>query len=62
MAASSDKQKLRDQFFQKLAEATLPLQKNPDPEVALESLIDASQLLTEHLRRQLEELRQEQAE
>jgi hypothetical protein len=53
---------LRDQFYQVLLEATFPLQKHPDPEVALEALIDAAQLLSDHLRRELDELRQEQAD
>jgi hypothetical protein len=34
----------------------------PDPEVALEALIEASGMLREHLERELQELRQEQAE
>jgi hypothetical protein len=59
---SPEEHKLRDQFFQTLLEATFPLQQNPDPEVALEALIDATHLLHEHLQRELDELRQEQAE
>ncbi len=41
---------------------TLPLQPGPDHEETLEALIDASQMLTEHLQRELDKLRQEQAE
>ena len=62
MALSPEGQKLRDRFFQTLLEATFPLQNSPDPEVALEALIDAAHLLTEHLQHELDELRQEQAE
>jgi hypothetical protein len=36
---------------------TLPLQPGPSHEVTLEALIKASQMLTEHLRLQLVELR-----
>lgn len=62
MALSPEEQKLRDQFFQVLLKATFPLQRNSDPEVALEALIGATRLLTEHLERELDEQRQEQAE
>jgi hypothetical protein len=53
---------LRDQFFQTMLEATFPLQGSPDPEVTLEALIEAAQMLREHLERELAELRQEQAD
>jgi hypothetical protein len=53
---------LRDRFFQVLLEATFPLQPGVDPEVTLEALLDATGMLTEHLQRQLEELRREQAD
>jgi len=43
-------------------ENDLPLQPGPSHEVALEALIDASQMLTEHLRLELGELRQHQDE
>jgi hypothetical protein len=62
MALSLEEKKLRDRFFQTLLEATFPLQKSPDPEVAMEALIDAAQMLTEHLQRELAEMREEQAE
>ena len=51
--------KLRDQFFQVLAEATAPLQQGPDREVTLQALIAAAQMLSERLAHELEELRQE---
>jgi hypothetical protein len=62
MPLSPEERKLRDQFFLQLLEATRPLQPGPDPEVTLEALIDAAQLLQEHLQRELTELRQEQAD
>jgi hypothetical protein len=62
MALSPEEQELRDRFFKVLLEATFPLQNNPDPEVALEALLDAVQMLKEHLQGQLVELRQEQVD
>lgn len=62
MGPAPSKQELRDRFFQALLEATFPLQQGPDLEVALEALIEAAGMLEEHLRRELAELRQEQAE
>jgi len=62
MPASPEEQKLRDQFFKVLMEATRPLQPGADPEVTLEALIDAAQLLQGRLQRELTELRQEQAD
>ena len=53
---------LRDQFLKALLAAVQPLQQGPDPEVALEALIEATGLLKERLERELEELRQEEAE
>ncbi len=61
MSLSAEEQRLRDQFLKRLLEAVLPLQPGADPEVTLEALIDAAGLLQEHLRRELDELRQEQA-
>jgi hypothetical protein len=62
MALSPEERELRDRFFQVLRKATFPLQNHADPEVALEALIDATQRLHEHLEKELEEMRQEQAE
>ena len=62
MPHSPEEQTLRDRFFRLLMEATTPLQSGPDPEVALEALIDAAQMLQEHLQRDLTLLRQEQAD
>jgi hypothetical protein len=57
-----EQQKLREQCFRALLEATFPLKGGPDPELTLELLIQAAQLLQEHLEHELEELRQEQAD
>jgi acyl-CoA reductase-like NAD-dependent aldehyde dehydrogenase len=62
MALSQVERELRDRFLEVLREAALPLQPGEDPEVTLEALIDAAQLLAEHFQRELEELRQEQAD
>jgi CRISPR/Cas system-associated protein Csm6 len=62
MALSPEEQRLRDQFFKTLLETALRLQPGADPEVTLEALLDASQMLQEHLARELDALRREQAE
>lgn len=55
-------QTLREEFFHALLEATRPLQGRPDPELALEVLIEAVSLLEDRLRAKLAELRQEQVD
>ena len=62
MPLSPDGQELRDRFLATLLEAARPLQAGPDPEVALEALIEAADLLRDRLRQELAELRQEQAD
>jgi hypothetical protein len=62
MPLSPQEKELRDRFFKLLLEEAVSLQAGPDTEVALEALIEASQMLTEHLQRELTELRQERAE
>jgi hypothetical protein len=62
MPLSAQEQQLRDRYFRSLLETATSLQDAADPEVALEALIEASQMLTEHLQRELTLLRQEQAE
>jgi hypothetical protein len=62
MPLSLEEQQLRDQFFKTLSDAVLPLQAGPDPEVALEAVIEAAQMLQDRLQRELAELRQEQAD
>ncbi len=62
MPAAVGKHELKDHFFQMLVDAVLPLQPGQDPEVTLEALIDASEMLVDHLQHELAEIRQEQAE
>jgi hypothetical protein len=62
MPLSLEEQQLRDQFFKTLSESVLPLQAGSDPEVALEAMIEAAQMLQERLQRELAELRREQAD
>ncbi len=60
MALSHVEQELRDHFLRFLRESILPLKGGPDPEVALEALAEASEMLAEQLRQELAELRLEQ--
>jgi hypothetical protein len=53
---------LRDHFFRSLIDAVVPLKARPDPEVALEELIEAAGMLKEHLEQELDEIRLEQVE
>ena len=62
MPLSPEGASLRDRFLAVLLEAARPLQAGPEPEVALEALIEAAGLLRDRLRRELDELRQEQAD
>jgi hypothetical protein len=55
-------QQLRGRFFQALVDAVLPLKSGPDPEVTLEALVQAADMLKEHLEHELEEWRLEQVE
>jgi hypothetical protein len=62
MDRSAEQRELRDRFFRALVQATFPLKAGPDPELALELLIEALEMLQDHLARELEELRLEQTE
>jgi hypothetical protein len=62
MDHSQEQRLLRDALFRSLLEAALPLKGGPDPELTLELLIEATELLQDHLEHELEELRLEQAE
>jgi hypothetical protein len=62
MASVPGPQELKDRYFKVLVDAVLPLQPGMDPEVTLEALIDAAEMLVEHLQQELAEIRQEQAE
>jgi hypothetical protein len=62
MERPAHEQELRSRLFTALVEATFPLKKGPDPEVILELLIEAAGMLQEHLEKELQELREEQAD
>ena len=62
MSLSSEGTELRDRFLAALLDAARPLLAGPDPDVTLEALIEAAGLLRDRLRRELVELRQEQAD
>ena len=61
MDTKEKRRRLRERYVLALIEATFPLQKEAaDPEVTLEELIEAADLLKQHLQRELQEFRQEQ--
>ncbi|HKI31674.1 MAG TPA: hypothetical protein VKA46_07390 [Gemmataceae bacterium] len=62
MSSAPGPQELKHNFFRVLVNTVLPLQPGQDPEVTLEALIEAAQMLVEHLQQELAEIRQEQAE
>ena len=62
MSLSVGGSELRDRFLKVLQDAAVGLQPGDDPELTLEALIEASVLLTERLRHELQELRQEQTD
>jgi hypothetical protein len=62
MNPSPSRSALRERFLQAMVEATFPLQQGPDPEVILEALIEAADLLRARFEQELAELRQESAE
>lgn len=62
MPPPATRDELRVKFLEILREAARPLQGGPDPEVALEALIDAAEELRDRLRSELAVLRLEQAD
>ncbi len=62
MASVRQRGKLAEQMLHQLLEQVLPLKSGPDPELALEALLDATQQLREHLEQELAEIRLEQVE
>ena len=62
MKAPASQESLRERFFTAMLEATFPLKTGPDQEAVLQALIQATDMLREHLEHELEELRLEQAE
>ncbi len=59
MHHTPEQEKTRERFLIALIEATLPLQSGPDPELNLELLIEAAQMLKAHLESELQEMREE---
>ncbi len=57
MSLSTEADLLRDKFFRFLLDSADPLRRGPDPEVALEALIEAAEQLEQHLREELASLR-----
>src|SRR5207244_11727671 len=53
---------LRERFFTAMLEATFPLKTGPDPELTLQLLIQAADLVKAHLEKELAELRLELVE
>jgi hypothetical protein len=63
MDLTPEQQQLRESYVIVLLEAIAPLQqKASDPEVTLELLIEAADLLKVHLESDLKELREEQTD
>ncbi|HKM55305.1 MAG TPA: hypothetical protein VJY33_18010 [Isosphaeraceae bacterium] len=63
MELSEEQKQLREQYVLGLIKATYSFQEEShDPEVTLELLIQATDLLKQHLKKELEELREEQAD
>jgi hypothetical protein len=60
MSLSPEEADLRDRFLKVLLDSAIRLQPGDDPEVTLEALVEASQLLTDHLQHELAAIRQEQ--
>jgi hypothetical protein len=60
MQRTAEQQQLLERYVIALVEATLPLQEEEsDRPVTLELLIEAADLLKEHLEKELQELREE---
>jgi hypothetical protein len=62
MNLTQEQQELRERLLIALLETVIPLKRGPDPELALELLIQAADMLKEHLEKELEELRAEQVD
>jgi hypothetical protein len=62
MSPTPGPRELQDKYFRVLMDAVLPLQPGLDPEVTLEALIGAAEMLVDHLQRELVEIRREEAE
>lgn len=62
MTTPATREELRERFLHILLETVMTMKEGPDPEVALEALLEAVGSLREHLERELEEIRVEQAD
>jgi hypothetical protein len=61
MSRNAEQEQLRERYVIALIEATFPLHKEAvDPELTLELLIEAADLLKEHLQKELEGHREEE--
>jgi hypothetical protein len=61
MGLTEEQKQIRERYVLALIEATYPLQQETDDrEVTLELLIQAAEMLKEHLQNELAELREEQ--
>lgn len=61
MNLTEEQKQLRERYVLALIEATYPLQDSAsDPEITMELLIEAAELLKTHLQNELAELREEQ--
>jgi hypothetical protein len=62
MSPDADRDALRDQFVEALFVVVRPLQTSPNPEPALEALIEAVDVVGDRLRQELAELWIEQVD
>lgn len=62
MSLSHQGSELSRRFLEVFLNTAISLQPGDDPEVTLEALVEASRLLTEHLEKELQEIRVEQAD
>lgn len=63
MNLTREQQQLREKYVIALLEAAQPFQKDAaDPELTMELLIQAAEMVRDHLQAQLNELREEQAD
>jgi hypothetical protein len=57
--APHEEKELRDRFLRAMLDAALPLQAGLEPEITLQALIRAADILKERFEQELDELRQE---
>ena len=59
VAEAGTEKELRDRFLRAMLEAALPLQADLEPEISLQALIRAADMLKERFEQELDEIRQE---